>query len=373
VAIDPSGSATAVWIEKAADTAGTGIAGTTVWASRSTAGSNAWSTPVRISDGPTADYTFFAYLPDIAVDHLGNAIAVWEQDDPATTARTIWTSRYDGSSWSTPYQMSSGTKHCEDPHVDVDGSGNVFSIWTQNTNTYDAAQPAWHNSVTNTWAAVYSSASATWGAPGLVGDPDVGLVAGDGTGRARIAVNAAGAAVVAWHQTKDNIRAIVSNRFDPATDSWLTPQSLTTGTLPLDRPAVAIDPDGNAFAAWLDYGGDGPKNGWRSRYDALEGTWSQAGLFETSDTADVEELAIDTDASGNALLVWQTSEPGVGSRIQAIRYTSEGWSAPTQVGAGNRIDMDVNSNGDALFVSVQRGVDPWTGFYEAPYAARYHP
>jgi hypothetical protein len=35
--------------------------------------------------------------------------------------------------------------------------------------------------------------------------------------------------------------------------------------------------------------------------------------------------------------------------------------------------MDVNSSGDALIVSVQWGVDPWTGFYEAPYAARYHP
>jgi hypothetical protein len=103
--------------------------------------------------------------------------------------------------------------------------------------------------------------------------------------------------VVAWHQRKNDIPAIGSNRFDPDTGMWLTPVSLTTGTAPVDRTAVAIDADGNAFAAWLDYGGDGPKNGWKSRYDAGTDTWGPAELFETSDTTDVEELAIEANAS----------------------------------------------------------------------------
>lgn len=364
VALAANGNATALWTEKVYDQYGILIVSKTVWASRYTAASGTWSAPVRISNAPTADSEFYAFSPAVAHDSLGHAIVVWVQDDPVTPTRSIWTSRDDGSGWSAPELLSSGTRHCEEDFLAVDDQDNVFVVWRQDTNAYDSGAPGCYNAMTNIWAVIYSSASHSWGAPGLIGDPTLGLC--DGTERPRIAVNSGGTAVVLWEQSKGSVSSIGSSRFDPETLSWQAPVTVGVGNPWVSWPAVALDGDGNAFAAWIGYGGDGPEDGWVSQYDASGGGWSAPTLFET-DTTDVDEVAIDVDGSGNAHLVW------VAAGIKARRYTLSGGGAATAIGGENHLTLDVNSNGSALVGSNKTTFDPWTGFYCAPYAARYYP
>ena len=77
-------------------------------------------------------------------------------------------------------------------------------------------------------------------------------------------------------------------------------------------------------------------------------------------------MAIDVDGSGNAHLVW------VAAGIKARRYTVSGWGAATAIGWDNHLTLDVNSNGSALVGSSNMEIDPWTGFYYAPFAAHYY-
>ena len=172
VAIDSNGNAVVVWTEVAYDSVGIGIVSNTIWASRYAVNTGAWTAPVRISNAPAADFTFYAYEPNLALDSAGNAVVVWIQDG-------VWSSRYNGSNWSAPQMLSNGTRSCYEPQVAIDGYNNVFVAWPQDTNAYDPSLPA-GNSIPNIWARVYNSATGTWGAAGLIGKPDLAM--NDGTG-----------------------------------------------------------------------------------------------------------------------------------------------------------------------------------------------
>jgi hypothetical protein len=159
VAIDSNGNAVVVWTEVAYDSNGIGIVSNTIWVSRYAVNTGAWTAPVRISNAPSADFTFYAYEPNLALDSAGNAVLVWIQDG-------VWSSRYNGSNWSAPQMLSSGTRNAMCP-VAIDGYDNVFVVWPQDTNAYDS-QPACGQQHSNIWARVYSSATGTWELPALL-------------------------------------------------------------------------------------------------------------------------------------------------------------------------------------------------------------
>jgi hypothetical protein len=80
IALEPSGSAVAVWSHAAART--------DIWANRYVPGSG-WGTAVRIDTDDTGD----AAAPSVAVDARGNAQAVWQQSDG--TRINVLGSRFD--------------------------------------------------------------------------------------------------------------------------------------------------------------------------------------------------------------------------------------------------------------------------------------
>jgi hypothetical protein len=358
VAIDSNGNAVVVWTEVAYDSNGIGIVSNTIWASCYAVNTGAWTAPVRISNAPSADFTFYAYEPNLALDSAGNAVVVWIQDG-------VWSSRYNGSNWSAPQMLSSGTRKCNVPQVAIDGYDNVFVVWPQDTNAYDPSQPA-GNSIPNIWARVYSSTTGTWGAAGLIGKPDLAM--NDGTERARIAVNASGDVLVAWQETKSGVSSIVSSRFDKNTFSWLAPVNVSVDSTSFKSwPAVAMDAAGNTFLAWQEYGT--AYNGWMSKYDAVLKTWSTPELFET-DTQGIGNHAIGIDANGNALFVWKNGS------VRARRYTAaSGWGATGTIVSGLSIpdfSLAVNSSGNAMII-IKNLTSAMTKFDWAPYAVYFKP
>jgi hypothetical protein len=83
------------------------------------------------------DNAGLANIPQVAVDASGNAVVVWNQDDGIR--RNIWANRYVvGSGWGTAELIETDNAgRAWVPQVAVDASGNAVAVWQQDDGTRD--------------------------------------------------------------------------------------------------------------------------------------------------------------------------------------------------------------------------------------------
>jgi hypothetical protein len=123
VGVDSSGNAIVVWQQ----TVITSTAGAYVpaWANRFNGSS--WGTPELIGIGT---YEGNAEFSQVSVNSSGHAIAVWQQWDG--TAVSIYANRFDGTSWGTAELIETNDNgRTRNAQVAVDGSGNAIAVWIQ--------------------------------------------------------------------------------------------------------------------------------------------------------------------------------------------------------------------------------------------------
>lgn len=112
VAIDVLGNAVAVWDEDDH---------TSVWVNRFSAGMG-WE-GAELLDATAVE----ASSPQVAMDADGSAIAVWLRMDGAT--QQVWASRYTlDSGWENPELISAATASCDDPRIAVGASGDAVAV-----------------------------------------------------------------------------------------------------------------------------------------------------------------------------------------------------------------------------------------------------
>ena len=88
VAMNSSGAAIAVWVDSTLEV---------IQASTYDPNSNTWSTSVTISNPPSGYRSTF---PFIAIDSLGNAIAVWQDEKTDNTVSNFNATRFVNGAWS---------------------------------------------------------------------------------------------------------------------------------------------------------------------------------------------------------------------------------------------------------------------------------
>ncbi len=115
VAVDPQGDAVAVWSRS------NGTNSIVQSATRPAGGS--WPAAADLS-APGYD----AYLPQVAVDPQGNAVAVWEREDGSNWIIQSATRPADGS-WSAATDLSKPGQNALAPQVAVDPQGNAVAVW----------------------------------------------------------------------------------------------------------------------------------------------------------------------------------------------------------------------------------------------------
>jgi uncharacterized protein YheU (UPF0270 family) len=122
VATDTSGNAVAVWTQS-----------NSIWSARYTAGVG-WNTATSIISGGTS-----VAAPQVAVDASGDAVAVWQQLD---STQNIWTSRYSpGSGWDGAMLIEhDDAGPATGPQVAVDSIGNAVAVWAQSDGTHTSIQ-----------------------------------------------------------------------------------------------------------------------------------------------------------------------------------------------------------------------------------------
>jgi len=346
VAANAGGDAIVVWEERewtGASCTG-GITGTEVWASRYSAASGTWSAPLRISVDAPPNSTIFSSSPVAVLDATNRATVVWLQSISGSP-NTVTYSRFDGA-WSAPAPLSTTTRSTAEPTLALDGGGNVFALWVQDTFAFDPNQSN-NPLLPNVWAARYDATAGTWSTPGLIGTSS--LSGFDGTERPRLAVNAGGAAVAAWEESRGAEVSIVAARF--SSGAWSAPVLLENNNAqPAAFPAVAIDVNGNAQAVWTQRidAMAANKSGYTARMDTT-GTWGAAQLFEEA-VEDVSSPQVGMDDSGRAFIAWHQGALGL-AQVHAVDFTpANGFGSPVNF-AGEGVTLAVNAGGTALLAS----------------------
>lgn len=349
VSVNANGDAIVVWSQVIS---GVGYAEETVWACLYRNG--AWSSPERISANSVTDYSFYAFMPTVGLDDSGNAIAAWLQDDPDTTARSAWYSRYDGNAWSTPTRLSDGVHGAHEIEMAMNSAGDATVVWRQDTYSYQEYMTLGGSGVPNMWAANYVGGS--WNTPVNIGDQT--LANYDFTEGVRVSMNTDGKAIVVYQQRKDAVKSIVANIFTLGQpEPWLpTPLTVvSTSTSDVAWPSVDISDTGDIFVGWAQTTSIGWSEvaAWARHYSAASATWADPMQISIS-TSYINGPVVRTDSVGNGYAAWY--ETGIvwgtsGWKFNRF-YPATGWSTKQDLPGGNiqSADMVAAGNGYATLV-----------------------
>ena len=279
MAIDSSGNVVAVWRQSDG-------ALENIWASRFDVDTG-WEAATLIE----ADNVGDAWVPQVAMDRSGHAVAVWVQWWEG--ALKVWANHYlPGTGWGTAELIDSADSERSDfPQVAVDDRGNAIVVWQKNDGARDSV---WSNRFVS---------GAGWEGARLIETYDNGSV-----WNAQVAMDRDGNAVVVWQQHDGLRKNIGANRFVKEV-GWGMAELIETENLGDARdPQVALDRNGNAVAVWLQ--GDGVRNNiWANRF-VKESGWGTAELIETDNTGSAWGPQVAVDSNGNAVAVWSQLRDG---------------------------------------------------------------
>jgi hypothetical protein len=240
IAMDPNGNALAVWYQY------DGSSVNDIWANHYLLGAG-WAGTTLIEAG-----TGSAEVPQIAVDAIGNGLAVWQQWDG--TQYSIWANRFavGTGSWGTAELVETDNfGPASHPQVAFDNYGNAVAVWQQNTVTG-----------INIWANRYTSSQIIgWDTPAIVETGNTGVA-----DYPQVAFDASGNALAVWQKNDGARNNIWANRYAAASGTWgIAGLIETDNSGSAETPQIAIDANGNALAVWDQFDGS-HYNIWANRY-----------------------------------------------------------------------------------------------------------
>jgi hypothetical protein len=255
-----------------------------------------WGSSTTLLETGTGD----ASSPQVAMDGIGHAIAVWVQTD-SSGHQSIFANRLSVfGTWGTATVIETGTGDASSPQVAMDGIGHVLVVWVQAVGT---------NTV------LYSNTFKL----GLLG------VWGIGT--------------------------------------WGTAQPVEAfAVLSLFAPHIAMDENGNAMAMWCQrwVENDGTRMAGIFANRLSAGVWETPKSLEQGNSQmwNFLDNRIAMNSYGVATAIWQTHIYMVQSEtVHAARYESGAWSAVKVLvdiwGWVYNARVAMDNNGDALVVWSQ--------------------
>lgn len=138
IAMDDDGNATAVWIENNG-----GI--NNIYTARYSHGS--WGTAQNLNNNTGS----IASTPQIAMDDLGNAIAVWIESNGGID--NIYTSRYTGGTWGPAESLNNNTAStASSPQIAMADNDTAIAVWVEIYNSQQNIFARQYNN--NTWGVV---------------------------------------------------------------------------------------------------------------------------------------------------------------------------------------------------------------------------
>ncbi len=268
VASDGSGNVIAVWRELEDDTAAIRAA----------------FRPRNGSFGPSEQISVPAVeaeSPRVAMDRLGNAVAVWQESRTGHDSVVQAAIRPAGGAWSDPQTLSDPTDPAYAAEISI-ADGHVSAIWIARHDWLPIVRTS-----SRTLADAWTDAETISGPIGASFAPIV-------------AVDDRGGAVAAW-QLGDGSHRLIQASVRSTDGTWSQPELLSTPGHDATEPVLAVDGAGDAIVGWA------RSNGlWRAAQIASRaagGTWGPPrNLSRRGRHAGGVELAM--NRRGDALVSW---------------------------------------------------------------------
>ena len=237
VAMDPSGSAIAIWT-------GDDQQGGTVFANHHTPESG-WETPTAINDRGSG----WAQSPELAMDGSGNGIVVWQQDYQEPNWSSLITANQftPTGGWGIAGPIEDSLTYSLEPHVAMNDNGTAMAVWLGSAY---GSEP-----ISGIWSLRYTPTD------GWETDPVLVETLGDfstSDSHPRVAVDPSDDALVVWRAYGTNEDHIWSSHYTPA-EGWDTSVILSFSGLSWGKgyyPQVGIDGSGKGIALWRESGRD---------------------------------------------------------------------------------------------------------------------
>lgn len=271
-----------------------------------------WSIPIEISahSNHANQFVQISMNPEIAMAPSGYAVVIWQKNDDDSQSIIQSTALQFGEDWSSPIDISQslfGPFH----HISIDSSGNAVAIWIDSNQEKTMTQVA------------TLPHKGKWSIP-ITLSKDISI------GQSQVAINPSGYAVAVWTESRDlgHDDIVLYASTMQFGGNWSTPVEIakSVSLIPIE---VAIDLNGNAIVVWgtetidrstrelpfpsenILYSSYLPHLGKPTKREAI----SEKGEYAYSPR-------VVFDGSGNAFIVWNNHWA-----IQAARRPFEGkWS-----------------------------------------------
>jgi len=278
-----------------------------------------WGSVEGVDFDSATDPVNNADAAQIAVDSNGNAIAVWQQSDG--TRNNIWANRYvNGTGWGTPVSIEiSNDGDAVSPQVAMDADGNAIAVWQQSDGTRN-----------DIWANRFD---ITLGGTGdWEGEKRLEIGTGDALSP-QVAMDSNGNAIAVWSQVEGFFTNIISNRFISGSD-WVGPAVVDSASGAALSPQIAVDPNGNGIAVWVQF--DGALSIFANRFDVGTSSWETAGsiepdpgdaCFRLSMTDPCPPPQVAMDKNGNAIAVWMQLDGSTFNIMSNHFLSGTGWNS----------------------------------------------
>jgi hypothetical protein len=183
--------------------------------------------------------------------------------------------------------------------------------------------------------------------------PTVG-VGGVGVESPRVAIDAAGDAVVVWEDHAPDQQTVKSAMRSPD-GTWSRQRELGIGI----EPAVALDPSGRAVVVWAG------SRGIEAAVGAAGGGWSKRAVVSPELFSTGPEVAL--DEAGEAIAIWHGADPRHSIVQVATLKPGRSWSAGRKLSAGGRnaVAPQIAVDPAGAAVAVWRGRDGKRSIVEA--------
>jgi PKD domain-containing protein len=334
VAIDGSGHANVLW------TSSTGSVDH-LWTAES--GSGGLSAALQLDKASPGGYAA------IAVNEQGDAVAAWVGYSAAGATLRAFV-RPAGGAWSGPKQISATGDFPEHVDVAIDSQGRAVVVWRSGIGSIDAS---------------FYTPGSGWGKAETIAQGDQNF----GGEAPQVAIDDTGRATVVW--TWGGLAlpfSMVKAAEGSASSSWTPGVTLQTKGLSAGEPDVAVEPGGQAIAAWTR--NDGSHTVIDAALRPAPGAAWSAPLVVSDPTKDSGTPSPAIDPHGDALVAWD-QQAVVGHLAYASEWRAGGaaWgkqhalAAPASGESTPRVAFD--SGGDAV-AAFARGVSIQTADYDAP-------
>lgn len=307
IALNAKNNVVAIWVKKVSDHPSSFI----IQGASLNSFESKWRRTTDLNSTPFFDVE--PPSPQIAIDPMGNAMAVWRAGSEIQAASL--TSR--SKEWSKSRKISDNEACVGNPCIAVDKNGNFLTVWQG----LDSSGSGRIQSKILFIKDLSSFSKVT------LSD------AGDDAINPQLSATSEGKAVVVWE--KNQSKKIIQAKFLSFNEKKIKKDrqtfDLSSSTIHSQHASVALNKSGEAIATWESHPYE--TNPVIVALVYREGTWHKEEELSYKNQENASHPQISMDEASNAVVVWQQDDPFSLPGIQEATYHKGNWSWPIQISA----------------------------------------